>query len=86
MGGRQCEVILELPDGQRYSVMIEAESLCHAAVLFYSHCASPPAGATPPRIELDAVLEVQPVYQVSLNKAMAWANEQAEKQHVKRKS
>ena len=79
-----CEVIVELPDGTGYSAVLEARSLYHAAVLFYAHTAAPPPGASPPRIDMDSVLEVRPIYKVRLADAMKWANEEAERQLAKR--
>jgi hypothetical protein len=78
---RLCEVVVALPDGKRYSVMLEAESVFHAAVLFYSHCAAPHPGQTPPRIDMQTMLEVRPVYSVRMEDAMAWANREAQKRH-----
>jgi hypothetical protein len=77
------EVIAELADGTRYSTL-KATSLYHAAVLFYAYTAAPPPGADPPRIYMDALLEVRPIYKVRLMDAMKWANEEAERQLRKR--
>jgi len=82
VGRRTCEVMVELPGGKRYSVTLEADSMYHAAALFYGHCAAPPMGATPPRIDMNTVLEVRPVYKVKLKDAMAWANRQAKRNRI----
>ena len=68
-------------DGTRYSVTVEADSVYHAAVLFFAHCGAPPPGTIPPHIRLDAVLEVRPVYRVALKDAMKWANEEANRKY-----
>jgi hypothetical protein len=70
-----------LPDGTRYSVTVNAESVMHAAILFYSHCYAPPMGARPPRPEMDAMLEVRPIYSVELGAAMKWANAKANREN-----
>jgi len=76
VGKRICEVSVEA-EGRRYSATVEADSAFHAAVLFYAHCAAPPPGCNPPKIDLEAVVEVKPALKVKLRDAMAWANEKA---------
>ena len=76
-----CEVVVELPDGTRYSAVLEAESVFNPAVLFYAHTAAPPPGANPPRLAVDALLEVRPIYKVCLRDAMKWANKEAQAKH-----
>src|ERR1700733_9646917 len=84
VGRRTCEVMVDLPGGKRYSVMLEADSMYHAAVLFYAHCAAPPPGAAPPRIDMEAVIEIKPVYKVRLKDAMAWGNREANRVRQRR--
>ena len=77
---RRCEVTLEV-DGARHTITVEAESVYHAAVLFYAHSAASPPGVRLPKVDMDTVLEVSPLYKVRLGDAMAWANAKANGQY-----
>jgi hypothetical protein len=79
---RRCQVTLEV-DGVRHTITVEAESVYHAAVLFYAQSAAPPPGKRLPKVDMDAVLEVSPNYRVRLGDAMAWANRKAQEQSKK---
>ena len=46
---RLCEVTLEV-DGVRHTITVEAESVYHAAVLFYAQTAAPPPGLRLPKV------------------------------------
>lgn len=76
---RRCEVTVDV-DGVRHTITVEAESVYHAAVLFYAQSAAPPPGLRHPKVNMDNVLEVSPKYRVRLGDAMAWANAKANRQ------
>jgi hypothetical protein len=59
---------------------MEANSVFHAAVLFYSHCVS-----LPPRVDRETVVEVKPFNKVRIRDAMVWANDEARRPHAKNK-
>ena len=77
MGKRRCEVSMTGPDGQKHTITVEANSVYHAAVLFYAQSAAPSPGMKLPKPEMDTVLEVSPAYRVRLRDAMEWANREA---------
>jgi hypothetical protein len=70
MAKRRCTVSVEI-DGKRYSIDIKAESIYHAAMLFSSHCAAPPPGTFPPKVNQDTVVDVSPCFRVRIGDAFA---------------
>jgi hypothetical protein len=74
VGWRQCEVVVTLPGGRRYSAIVEARSTFHAALVFQAHCLNAPEGLQRPHIEPGTVLEVRPIYKVKVQEAMLWAD------------
>ncbi|MFL6449232.1 MAG: hypothetical protein ACJ746_16345 [Bryobacteraceae bacterium] len=77
MGKRRCEVSMTGPDGRKHTLTVEANSVSHAAVLFYAQSAAPSPGVKLPKFEMETVLEVSPAYRVRLKDAMEWANREA---------
>jgi hypothetical protein len=69
VGWRQCEVVVTLPGGRRYSAIVEAKSTFHAALVFQAHCLNAPEGLQRPHIEPGTVLEVRPIYRVKVQEA-----------------
>lgn len=67
------------PHGQKHTITVEANSVYHAAVLFYAQLAAPSPGLRLPKPEMDTVLEVSPAYRVRLMDAMEWANREAKR-------
>lgn len=80
MAKRLCNVSVEI-DGKRYSITLEADSIFHAAMLFSSHCAAPPPGVFPPKVNKDTIVEISPCFRVRIGDAFA-----AESAKVNRKA
>jgi hypothetical protein len=80
MGKRRCDVTLVAPNGQRHTITVEANSVFHAALLFYGE-SNAGGSTTLPRCDVDTILEVSPSYKVRVRDAMAWANIEANKQN-----
>jgi hypothetical protein len=73
MSWRQCEVVVMLPGGKRYSTVVEAKSVYHAAALFHSQCVNGPPELERPKIDAETTVEVKPIFRVQVSKAIAWA-------------
>jgi len=54
---------------------VQADSTFDAALAFQRHCADGPPELGRPRVEYDCVVEVKPIYKVSVRKAMIRAVE-----------
>jgi hypothetical protein len=70
---RQCECVLPLPDGCKYSAIVEASSVFQAALLFRDLCNKGPAEFKRPRIADDTQIELRLIYKVDMKRALAYA-------------
>ena len=61
--------------GRRYTAIVEAASLFDAALRFQKHCNDGPPEFNRPHVPTDAIVEVRPIFRVSLRKAMLKAIE-----------
>jgi formylglycine-generating enzyme required for sulfatase activity len=74
MAWRQCECVLQLPDGRKYSAVVTAPSVYQAALMFQEYCNNGDPTFKRPRITEDSKLEVKPIYRVEMKKVLAYAN------------
>jgi hypothetical protein len=64
-----------MSNGRTYTVVIEAESTYDAALAFQRHCQNGPPELGRPEVHYDSIVEVKPIYKVSMRKAMVRAAE-----------
>jgi hypothetical protein len=75
MSWRQCEVILVLPDGRRYSAVIPGGSVYQAALAFQDHCNNGPPELKRPHVSADSKLEGEAaIYRIEMKKVLEFAN------------
>lgn len=75
MPRRSCEVTLRYGNARSYTTVVEAESAYEAALLFQKHCENAPPELGRPHVHYDCIVEVKPIYRISVRKAMIRAVE-----------
>ena len=69
---------MKTPDGKRHTIAAESESVYNAAMKFFGRSGAEFLGDRLPKTGSDTVFEVRPIYQVTQNQLMEWANNKAE--------
>ena len=59
-----------MPNSRSYTAVVEAGSAFEAALAFQKHCESAPPEMGRPHVTYESVVEVKPIYKVSVRKAM----------------
>src|ERR1700761_1544461 len=63
---RSCEVTLRFGKGKSYTAVVQAESAFEAALAFQRHCENAPPELHRPKVDYESVVEVKPIYRVSV--------------------